>query len=195
MVSNVNELERSFYKQRERILKALKKEEDVLKKDMSKLTVQLGGLKSKQSKIASMDRDAKRRVRDLEAKLIRMHKQQVSDAQTVKFMKARIRQLSREIPAIERTIKKSVPDIRKYARMDRKLERILKPLDKKVGERQKAIAELRLKMRKLAKKEDFIKKGTIVWGEFRKHVKKRPAKKADQKQERKGGILDVFRRK
>ena len=92
MVSNVNELEKSFYKQRERILKALKKEEDVLKKEMSNVSAQLGGLKAKQSKIASMDRDAKRRVRDLEAKLIRMHRQEMSDSQAVRFMTARIRQ-------------------------------------------------------------------------------------------------------
>jgi chromosome segregation ATPase len=194
MVSNVNELEKNFYKQRERILRALKKEEELLKKEMGGLTTQLAGLRSKQAKVTSMDRTTKRRLGELKARLERMHRQEVSDSASIKFMQKRIRQMRREIPSIERSIRLSVPEIRKLAKTDKRLESMLVPLNKKVAERQKALVDLRAKMKKLYKKEDFIKKGTIVWGEFRKHVKKRPARKQIQKPERKG-LFDVFKRK
>jgi chromosome segregation ATPase len=201
MAKNINELERNFYKQRDTILKALKAEDAKLKKDYGTLLKQLNALKAKQNKVYSMDRAAKKSLAQMKTKLVAMHKQELLDSASIKFMQARITSLKKERPTIERAIRKSVPEMRKLARMDRGLERVLKPLNKKIAERQSAIEDLRAKMKKLGSKEAFIKRGVIVWGEFRKHIKKKKRPAAKQAGPEKGqsgerkGFFDVFKRK
>ena len=77
------------------------------------------------------------------------------------------------------------------------------------GKSEKEIASLKSKIKKLDKKEDFIRRGRIVWGEYKTELKKRssakkkaakkkPAKKkqsgekSDAKPERKRSGFSLF---
>lgn len=62
---------------------------------------------------------------------------------------------------------------------------MLNVLNKKIMKKQAMINILKSKMNKLNKKEDFIKRGRIIWGEFRLKPKIIIKKKSCEKIKRK----------
>jgi chromosome segregation ATPase len=186
-------LEKEFYIQRDRMLKELNKKEQELRNGIGKLLGQVLILKKKQNQLQLLDNKAKKKLVLMQQKLDKMKKQEKGDQNTIVYMKNRIKQLRREIPTLEKNIRKIIPERNKIARMDGSLTRMLKPLNKTIMEKQSMINDLRLKMKKLNKKEAFIKQGTIVWGEFKpKTVKKKQTKKVIVKKPKEKSIFDIF---
>jgi chromosome segregation ATPase len=193
MIKTVDDLEKEFYIQRDRMLKELNKKEQELRNGIGKLLGQVSILKKKQNQLQLLDNKAKKKLVLMQQKLDKMKKQEKGDQNTIVYMKNRIKQLRREIPILEKNIRKIIPERNKIARMDGSLTRMLKPLNKTIMEKQSMINALRLKMKKLNKKEAFIKQGTIVWGEFKpKTVKKKQTKKVIVKKPKEKSIFDIF---
>jgi chromosome segregation ATPase len=197
MARSLEDLEREFYVHRDKILKEMDKKEQPLRRELGKLTKQVSVLKEKRKQVQLLDGNARKKMCVMQQKLESMRRHEKEDAKTIVYMKNRIRQLKKEIPVLERNIKKTIPERSKIAKEDRKLTKLINSLGSKIAKKQVMINVLKSKVKKLDRKEDFIKHGTIVWGEFKpkKLAKKKQARKPVKKPKRKPlfGIFSLRR--
>jgi chromosome segregation ATPase len=192
-MKTVSELEKEFYIHRDRILKELSKKEQPLQKELNKILSQVSVLKQKQKKIQILDNKAKKSLEILQQRLNKNKRQVIEDGKNIRFMKNRIKQLKREIPILEKNIKKVIPERSKMAKKDGKLTRAILSLNIKIKKKQGMINALRSKINKLHRKENFIRQGKIVWGEFN-HMRRKvsPKKKVIEKKPRKSIFRMIF---
>jgi len=195
MKKGISDLEREFYIQRDRLLKGMLKQEQTVRKELDKFLGQMAILKGKQRELQILENKTKNKLQLEQQRLEHMKKQEKEDIQSINYMKNRIKQLKKEIPMLERSIIKIIPERNKIAKNEQKIEHALTKLNKQIMKKQAVINILKSKMKKLSSKEDFIKKGKIVWGEFKpkqKKMKKRmPIKRIKKIKER--SFLDIFR--
>jgi chromosome segregation ATPase len=198
-MKTVEELEKEFYVQRDGILKQLNKKEDIIRKDLSKLTAQLSVFKKKRAQLQAVENRTKKNLNNMQKKLGTSKTQVRKDENTVKFMKKRIIQLRREIPVIERNIKKMTPQKNRIAKAYQRIDSKLRPVNKMISKKQAEIKALKAKISKLDSKENFIRRGAIVWGEFKpkRKIVKKPRKKAKgakkpQEPPKKKSFLGIF---
>jgi len=175
-MKTIPELEKQFYIYRDRILKELNKNEQPLRKELNKLLSQVSVLKQKQKQIQLLDIKAKKSLQTTQERLNKNRRQVIEDERNVRFMTNRIRQLKREIPALERNIRKIIPERNKMAKKVGQITRMVMPLNIKIKNNQGRINILRAKIKKLDRKENFVRQGKIVWGEFN-HIRKKVASK------------------
>ena len=194
-MKTASELEKEFYIHRDRILKELKKSEQPLRKELNKLLIQLPRIKQRQKQLQLLDAKAKKYLEMSQEKLNKNKRQIIQDENNIRFMKNRIRQLKREIPVLEKNIRKIIPERNKMAKKARKLTRMIMSLNIKINKYQKRIDVLRSKINKLNKKENFIKQGKIVWGEFNNLRRKvAPKKEVTEEKPKKSIFSMIFRR-
>jgi chromosome segregation ATPase len=194
-MKTIPELEKEFYIHRNRILKELNKNEQPLRKELNKILSQVSVLKQKQKQIQLLDIKAKKSLEITQERLNKNKRQVIEDENNVRFMKNRIKQLRREIPVLEKNIREIIPERNKMAKKAGKLTRMVMPLDIKIKKNQERINILRDKIKKLNRKENFIRQGKIVWGEFNRIRKKvAPKKKVIEEKPRKSIFGMIFRR-
>ena len=194
-MKTIPELEKEFYIHRNRILKELNKNEQPLRKELNKILSQVSVLKQKQKQIQLLDIKAKKSLGITQERLNKNKRQVIEDEKNVRLMKNRITQLKREIPMLEKNIRKIIPERNKMAKKSEKLTRMVMPLNIKIKKNQERINILRAKIKKLDRKENFIRQGKIVWGEFN-HMRKKlaPKKKVVEEKPRESIFSRIFNR-
>jgi len=186
-------LEKQFYSYKIRILKELNKNEQPLRRELNKLLSQVSTLQQKQRQIQLLDTRAKKSLQTTQDRLNKNRRQVIEDEKNVRFMTNRIRQLKREIPVLERNIRRIIPERNKMAKKVGKIDRMVMPLNTKIKKNQERVNILRSKIKKLDRKENFIRQGKIVWGEFN-HIRKKvaPKKKVIEQKPKKSIFGRIF---
>jgi len=194
-METIPELEKKFYINRDRILKELNKNEQPLRNELNKLLSQVSILKQKQKQIQLLDIKAKKDLQMTQEKLNKNKRQVMEDENKVRFMANRIQQLKREIPILEKNIRKIIPERNKMTKKVGEITRMVMPLNIKIKKNQERINILKAKIKKLDRKENFIRQGKIVWGEFN-HIRRKiaPKKKVVEEKPKKSIFGRIFNR-
>jgi chromosome segregation ATPase len=177
MAKSIEELQKEFDIQKTPIVRELNNNEQKIRRELNKLVGKVSALKQQQKNVQALGSKAKKNIELAQHKMSKNKREIIEDAGRIRFLKKRIKQLKREIPVLERNIKKITPERNKLALRDRKLARLQIPLNKQISKSKEIINNLRAQIKKLNRKENFIKKGRIVWGEFRRLRRKILAKK------------------
>lgn len=183
MKEDIRKLEKDFYIKRDSILKELESKEIVIRKKLKGLLFQAASLKKRQNQLKNLDDSAKKKLYMNQSKLDNTRKKVKTDEESIECMRDSIDKLKKEIPVLERTIQKIIPQRDSIFEKKVELDSMLKKLNKNIFENQSVINILKSKIKNLDSKESFVKQARIVWNEMkaRKNKKARRPVKAEKK--------------